>query len=413
MNKDRILEKIKTNNFVKFCVIQLAFILLFQLLKYGSQYYSILKFIHFILLIINELLLCYIFCKKFSRKSLLDNQGHIKEVNYNKTQIIFILKILLIATIYMVLNGTIDFFSKLISSNPVVILDIMAIINMVMITHIVLELFRIVISGQFGVYVPMITILLILVVFASFSNDILATFLISTLFLGVINWLVSEDALRYFQELIDISTNLKISIDTKTKKMLSEVRAKALFVSIAYNLSILTSQSILKYTEVRTFLSNVAVTLRISSQDNRISQNYFCNFIVKVGFLIIYYLILKKYIDTMLRKRESYGIPIISNILNSYNELIFKEFKNVISVKSLNEIRIKKYYVNKIKNYFVIRNKSKIYVHFDENNIFDYYISAKTYKSLNKLEKRNYCKTNKKRIYKQIEILNESLKLEL
>ena len=76
----------------------------------------------------------------------------------------------------------------------------------------------------------------------------------------------------------------------------------------------------------------------------------------------------------MLRKRESYGIPIISNILNSYNELIFKEFKNVISVKSLNEIRIKKYYVNKIKNYFVIRNKSKIYVHFDENKIFDYYI---------------------------------------
>lgn len=110
MNKDRILEKIKTNNFVKFCVIQLAFILLFQLLKYGSQYYSILKFIHFILLIINELLLCYIFCKKFSRKSLIDNQGHIKEVNYNKTQIIFILKILLIATIYMVLNGSIDFF---------------------------------------------------------------------------------------------------------------------------------------------------------------------------------------------------------------------------------------------------------------------------------------------------------------
>ena len=87
MNKDRILEKIKTNNFVKFCLIQSAFILLYQLLKYGSQYYNNLKFIHLIFLIINESWFFNILCKKYSRKVLIDNQGHIKEVNHNKTQI--------------------------------------------------------------------------------------------------------------------------------------------------------------------------------------------------------------------------------------------------------------------------------------------------------------------------------------
>ena len=152
MNKDRILEKIKTNNFVKFCVIQLVFVLLYQLLKYGSQFYHNLKFIHLIFWIINESWLCYIFCKKFSRKSLIDNQGHIKEVNHNKTQIIFILKILLIALIYMFFNVIIIFFAKLMLSNSTYIQDITTLINLIFMIHIALESFRVIISEQFGMF---------------------------------------------------------------------------------------------------------------------------------------------------------------------------------------------------------------------------------------------------------------------
>ena len=413
MNKDRILEKIKTNNFVKFCVIQLFFVLLYQLLKYGSQYYHNLKFIHLIFSIINELLLFYIFCKKFSRKSLIDNQGHIKEVNHNKTQIIFILKILLIALIYMFFNSIMIFFAKLMLSNPTYIQDIATLINLIMMIHIALELFRVIISEQFGVYVPMGTIILIVGVLASVSNNILATFLISTLFLGVINWLLSEDAFRYLQEIINISTDLIINIDTKSKKILSKVRARAFFYSIAYNLSILTSEFILQFAGVRKNLSDLAVYLKLSSKNNQVSQDFFSDFIVKVGLSVLYYLILKIFIDTMLRKREYYGIPIVSGILNIYNDLIFKEFKNIIDNNSLNEIRLRNYYVKKINKYFNIRRNSKIYVKFDNQNIFDHYISSKTYKSLDKLEKRKYYKTNKSKINKQIEILNESLESKL
>lgn len=409
MDKNRILEKIKTNNFIKFCIIQFAFYLLYRLLIFGSQYYNNLKFIHLIFLIINESWFLNIFWKRYRRKALIDNQGYIKEVNHKKTQIKYIFKIFLITLIYVVLNVILSSFNKLMLSNLVDIQDIEIVIKMVWITHIFLELFRIIISEQFGVYVPIITVILILGVFASFSNNILATFLISTLFLGVINWLVSEDAFIYLQDLIDISTNLTISIDMTSKKMLSKVRARALFVSIAYNLSILTSESVLKNTEIRKILSNLIVTLKISGQDNQIGQNYFSNFIVKVGFLVLYYLILKIFIDNMFRKRESYGIPIVSNILNSYNDLILKEFKNQIKNKSLNEIRIKQYYVKKINKYFIIRNKSKLYVHFDEQDIFDHYISSKTYKSMNMSEKRKYCKTNKRKIFKQIEILEATL----
>lgn len=413
MNKDRILEKIKTNNFVKFCVIQLFFVLLYQLLKYGSQYYHNLKFIHLIFFIINELLLFYIFCKKFSRKSLIDNQGHIKEVNHNKTQIIFILKILLIALIYMFFNAIMIFFAKLMLSNPTYIQDIATLINLIMMIHIALELFRVIISEQFGVYIPMGTIILIVGVLASVSNNILATFLISTLFLGVINWLLSEDAFRYLQEIINISTDLIINIDTKSKKILSKVRARAFFYSIAYNLSILTSEFILQFAGVRKNLSDLAVYLKLSSKNNQVSQDFFSDFIVKVGLSVLYYLILKIFIDTMLRKREYYGVPIVSGILNIYNDLIFKEFKNIIDNNSLNEIRIRNYYVKKINKYFNIRRNSKIYVKFDNQNIFDHYISSKTYKSLDKLEKRKYYKTNKSKINKQIEILNESLESKL
>lgn len=409
MNKDRILEKIKTNNFVKFCLIQSAFILLYQLLKYGSQYYNNLKFIHLIFLIINESWFFNILCKKYSRKVLIDNQGHIKEVNHNKTQIMFLLKILLIVLIYMVFNVIINSFAELILPNQSYMQYVITLINMLLVLHIGLESLRIVISEQFGVYVPYITIILIVVVFSSVSNNILATFLISTLFLGVINWLVSEDAFRYLQELINIDTDLIISVDTRSKKLLSTVRARALFASIAFTLSIITSKIILKLTEVRKILSDVAITLKISGQDNQIIQDLFYNFIIKVSFFILYYIVLKKFIDTMLRKRESYGIPILSNILNSYNDLILKEFKSVISDKTLNEIRMKKYYVKKINEYFV-RKKSKIYVCFDSKHIFDHYISSKTYKSLSMLEKQKYCKTNKRTIQKQIEILNESLK---
>lgn len=408
MNTDRILEKIKTNNFVKFCVIQLVFVLLYQLLKYGSQYYHNLKFIHLIFLIINESWLCYIFCKKFSRKSLIDNQGHIKEVNHNKTQIKFILKILLISLIYMFFNVVMISFAKLMLSNPTYIQDITTLINLIWMIHVALELFRVIISEQLGVYVPMGTIILIVGVLASVRNNILATFLISTLFLGVINWLLSEDAFRYLQEIINISTDLIINIDTKSKKILSKVKAKVFFWSIAYNLSISTSEYILQFAEVRKILSDLAIYLKLSSKNNQVSQVFF-DLIGKFGLSFLYYLILKIFIDTMLRKREYYGIPIVSGILNIYNDLIFKEFKNIIDNNSLNEIRIKNYYIKKINKYFNIRGKSKIYVKFDNQNIFDHYISSKTYKSLDKLEKRKYYKTNKSKINKQIEILNESL----
>ncbi|WP_219137990.1 hypothetical protein KZA79_008185 [Streptococcus mitis] len=413
MNKDRILEKKKTNDFVKFCVIQLVLVLLYQLLKYGSQYYHNLKFIHLIFLIINESWLCYIFCKKFSRKSLIDNQGHIKEVNHNKTQIIFIFKIFLIVLIYMFFNVIVISFAKLMLSNPTYIQDITTLINLILIIHIFLESFRVIISEQFGVYVPMGTIILIAGVLASVSNDILATFLISTLFFGVINWLVSEDGFRYLQEIINISTDLTINIDTKSKKILSNVKARTFFCSIAYNLSILTSKYILQFAGVRKNLSDLAIFLKLSSKNNQVSQDFFCNLIVKVGLLVLYYLILKIFIDTMLRKREYYGIPIVSGILNIYNDLIFKEFKNIIDNNSLNEIRIKNYYIKKINKYFNIRENSKIYVKFDNQNIFDHYISSKTYKSLDIFEKRKYYKTKKSKINKQIEILNESLESKL
>lgn len=408
MNTDRILEKIKTNNFVKFCVIQLVFVLLYQLLKYGSQYYHNLKFIHLIFLIINESWLCYIFCKKFSRKSLIDNQGHIKEVNHNKTQIIFILKILLISLIYIFFNVVMISFAKLMLSNPTYIQDITTLINLIWMIHVALELFRVIISEQLGVYVPMGTIILIVGVLASVRNNILATFLISTLFLGVINWLLSEDAFRYLQEIINISTDLIINIDTKSKKILSKVKAKVFFLSITYNLSISTSEYILQFAEVRKILSDLDIYLKLSSKNNQVSQVFF-DLIGKFGLSFLYYLILKIFIDTMLRKREYYGIPIVSGILNIYNDLIFKEFKNIIDNNSLNEIRIKNYYIKKINKYFNIRGKSKIYVKFDNQNIFDHYISSKTYKSLDKLEKQKYYKTNKSKINKQIEILNESL----
>lgn len=413
MNKDRILEKIKTDNFAKFCVIQLFFVLLYLLLKYGSQYYHNLKFIHMFFWIINESWLCYIFCKKFRRKSLIDNQGHIKEVNHNKTKIIFLLKILLIALIYMFFNVIMIFFAKLMLSNPTYIQDITTLINLILMIHIALESFRVIISEQFGVYVPMGTIILIVGVLASVSNNILATFLISTLFLGVINWLLSEDAFRYLQEIINISTDLIINIDTKSKKILSKVRARAFFYSIAYNLSILTSECILQFAGVRKNLSDLAIFLKLSSKNNQVTQDFFCDFIVKVGLSVLYYLILKIFIDTMLRKREYYGIPIVSGILNIYNDLIFKEFKNIIDNNSLNEIRIKNYYIKKINKYFNIRKNSKIYVKFDNQNIFDHYISSKTYKSLDMCEKRKYYKTNKSKINKQIEILNESLESKL
>ena len=237
--------------------------------------------------------------------------------------------------------------------------------------------------------------------------------MISTLFLGVINWLISEDAFRYLQEIINISTDLIINIDTKSKKILSKVRAKAFFYSIAYNLSILTNECILQFAGVRKNLSDLAIYLKLSSKNNQVSQDFFCDFTVKVGLSVLYYLILKIIIDTMLRKREHYGIPIVSGILNIYNDLIFKEFKNIIDNNSLNEIRIKNYYVKKVNKYFNIRKKSKIYVKFDNQNIFDHYISSKTYKSLDKFEKRKYYKTNKSKISKQIEILNESLESKL
>ena len=218
--------------------------------------------------------------------------------------------------------------------------------------------------------------------------------------MGVINWLLSEDAFRYLQEIINISTDLIINIDTKSKKILSKVRARAFFYSIAYNLSILTSEFILQFAGVRKNLSDLAVYLKLSSKNNQVSQDFFSDFIVKVGLSVLYYLILKIFIDTMLRKREYYGIPIVSGILNIYNDLIFKEFKNIIDNNSLNEIRLRNYYVKKINKYFNIRRNSKIYVKFDN-------------KSLDKLEKRKYYKTNKSKINKQIEILNESLESKL
>ena len=410
MNKDRLLEKIKKNDFVQFCLIQLASILLYRILGHCSHYNNNLSYIRLIFLIINELWFFYIFWIRYRRKVLINKQGYINEVNHKKVEIIFLLKLSLIVLIYIFLNVILNHSADLKILNQTNVQHIVIIINMFLIMHVFIELLRMIISGQSGVYVPMRTIILMVGVFASVSNNILATFLISTLFLGVVNWLVSEDAFRYLQELINISTDLSISVDTKSKKLLSKVRARALFVSIAYNLSITTSESVLEHEEVRKNLSNLAIYLRISSQDNQDSQNFFCAFIVKVGFLVLYYLILKKIIDNMLRKSESYGIPIVSGILNSYNDVILKDFKNVIDDISLNEIRVKKYYVNKINEYFKIRDNSKLYVKFDKQDLFDHYISIKTYKSLDMAEKQKYYKTNKRKIDKQIAILNESLK---
>lgn len=231
----------------------------------------------------------------------------------------------------------------------------------------------------------------------------------STLLVGLINWFVSEDAFRYSQELINIATNLEIDIDTRSKRLLSTIRAHSLFASIGYNISILVSGFILEKTPVNKFIIDFAIASNLVGKENTISQTYFSNFIVKVFFWIICYFFLKISVDRILQSRAHHGIPVISSILNNYDKLILEKFNCIIDTYSLAQISKKRYYINKMSKYFSKKRCPKIYVCFDKSGRLDHYILSETYKRLNDTMKYKYYKMGKKGIIKQLDILNEVL----
>gem|GEM_PF-2056508 len=124
------------------------------------------------------------------------------------------------------------------------------------------------ILDQFEVYIQIRYIVFIVVLLASFSNNILLTFLVTTLLVGLINWFVSEDAFRYSQELMNIATNLKIDIDTRSKRILSKIRARSLFASISYTISIIVSSFILEKTPIHKFIIDFAIAYKFVGKEN-------------------------------------------------------------------------------------------------------------------------------------------------
>ena len=137
------------------------------------------------------------------------------------------------------------------------------------------------------------------------------------------------------------------------------------------------------------------------------AQELYVNSILTWIIVLIFFLSMHLIINYLIRTRISYGIPVISKILNMYENEIIREFKNIISGYSLTQIKIKKYYLNKVNEYLNSKKTPKIYICFDENGIFDHYISVKSYKSLADNYRRKYQLTKKNKISKQLDILNE------
>lgn len=403
-------REFKINKLLQFFLVQIVYILLYRILKVLGQNYTYLKWIHLILLITNEFLFFYIFWESFRRKKIIDNLGHIKESLRNKIHKHLSLKYFLIISIYFLLNIILRDFIKLVFPCRLsIVSSIEPIVLLIMLLHLLVEFIRIAILDQFEVYIQIKYIVFIVVILSSFSNDILLTFLVSTLLLGLINWFVSEDAFRYSQELMNIATNLEIDIDTRSKKILSKIRARSLFASISYNISIIVSSFILEKTPVHNFFIDFAIAFKFVGKDNTTSQIYFSNFIVKVSIWIICYFFLKISVDGILKSRVSHGIPVISSILNNYDKLILEKFNSIIDTYPLAQISRKRYYINKMSKYFSKKRWAKIYICFDESGLLDHYILSKTYKRLKDTKKYKYYKMGKKGIIKQLDILSEVL----
>lgn len=405
---NNLFKKENHRNTIKFCLMQLCFILLYLALKNIGESHIFVKNIQFGLFVLNELIVVIIFWKFFRRKKIIDKFGRIKKSLYNNLSWLFLKKISLIVLIYLLLHLICQALLQTIFPDFESLRELVKlIVILLLILHFFMELSRVVIMEDVGAYVPLPIIIAFYIAFALFSDSLLNTFFVSTLFVGIVNWLASDDAFIYSQDQINIDSNLKISFNLQSKRRLARIKSGALFFSISFSFARLITDNLLKVQCIKDFLINLVVSIRLVESDAIAAQELYVNSILTLTIVFIFFLSMHLIINYLIRTRISYGIPVISKILNMYEDEIIREFKNIISGYSLTQIRIKKYYLNKVNEYLNSKKKAKIYICFDDNGIFDHYISVKSYKSLADNYRRKYQLTKKNKISKQLDILNE------
>lgn len=402
--KEKINDLLKKE---KFFLLQLFFILLYIALNKLGSSYSFVKNIYLGLAVLNELILVIVFWKFFQRKKIIDKFGRIKISLYNNVKWLFFKKICLIVLMYLLLFSIFETLLQTILLDFELLKEFEVIVMLLLILHFFMEISRVAIMEDVDAYVPLPIIIVFYMIFAIFSNSLLNTFFISTLFIGVINWLVSSDAFIYSQEQLNIDSNLKISFNIQSKRRLARIKSGALFFSISLSFARLITDNLLKVKYIKDFLINLPISIGLVGSDASYAQELFVNLIVTVVIIFIFFLSMNLIINYLIRTRISYGLPVISKILNMYEYEIEQKFKNIISSYSPIQIKIKKYYLNKVNDYLNSKKKSKIYICFDDNGLFDHYISVASYKSLTDNYRRKYQLTKKSKISKQLDILNE------
>lgn len=222
------------------------------------------------------------------------------------------------------------------------------------------------------------------------------------------NWLLSEDAFRYLLNLGNNSDDKTINIRQSLKRELSDLKAKTLFFTISFNFMILSIEIIKPFFDINEYFSSPLENY----PDLMFPKNawYLAGlFMVKLGVTVIFYCVIKKFSKEILLNGSSMGIPLVSELIQKYNEQIALDISKQLKNYTQSEIKSTLYYIDRFLIYKSVERSGSVYVYYDQNSLFSSYIKKKTYKKLSVDEKSKWIKVEIKYLQRQLDYLEETL----
>lgn len=392
----------KNNGFIIFGLSQLILLLISIGLRFYVQNNVSFRLAFSILIIFDEILCITVFLKYFRRKNVIDEKGKIKEECRNTIFSWYLKRLLLLFLVYVGLNICISIiFSDIAILNKYVLAIFELILSIEVISAGVILAVEVFLRYRY--------VLLWGLIFHLLSYDDFGTFLVSTLYVGLISWLVSSESIDYFQIEFGILINKDIATDNQTKKFFSKVKSQMIFLLISFNLSSILTRELLRINKILEALRNFCRQTYILAVNDVETQDRVIYILVKFILIFLIYIATKYAVNQMFQKGSFYTLPINTRIFNKYDELFKVEYSKVLGNYSSGKIKYKKYYLSRLFRYIELTHEKYIYVYFDNDSIFDYYVSTSLYKILDKESQVKYQKFKTKKLMKQLNILNQAM----
>lgn len=395
----------KNNGFIIFCLSQLILLLISIGLRFYVQNNVSLQVAFSILIIFDEILCITVFLKYFRRKNVIGEKGKIKEECRNTIFSWYLKRLLLLFLVYVGLNICISILFSNIAILAILNKYVLVIFELILYIEVILA--GVILAVE--VFLRYRYVLLWGLIFTLLSYDDFGTFLVSTLYVGLISWLISSESIAYFQIEFAILANKDIATDNQTKKFFSKVKSQMIFLLISFNLSSILTRELLRINKILEALRDFCRQTYILAVNDVETQDRVIYILVKFILIFLIYIATKYSVNQMFQKGSFYTLPINTRIFNKYDELFIVEYSKVLGNYSSGKIKYKKYYLSRLFRYIELTHEKYIYVCFDNDSIFDYYVSTSLYKILDKESQVKYQKFKTKKLMKQINILNKAM----